>query len=285
MSDTVPHPIPYQGSKRRLAAEILKCFPRKVDTLLEPFAGSAAVSLAALNVRRVERIHLGDSLTPLMVLWSEILNRPQRLIAEYTSLWEAQRSDPRAFYQEIRARFNRVGQPEDLLYLLARCVKSAVRFNGAGEFNQSADHRRLGARPEAMARRIMGAHHLMVGRTCLTPGDYRELVMEAKTSDCIYLDPPYEGTSGKKDQRYFQQFNRTDFVECLEGLLERGIAFIVSLDGRTGAKDHGTYLPTYLGLTRLELDAGRSTQATLNGRNDRTVESLYLSPQLGPFSR
>ena len=124
-----------------------------------------------------------------------------------------------------------------------------------------------------MARRVMGAHDLMAGRTCLTPGDYRELVMEAKTSDCIYLDPPYEGTSGKKDQRYFQQFNRTDFVECLEGLLERGIAFIVSLDGRTGAKEHGTYLPTYLGLTRLELDAGRSTQATLNGRNDRTVES------------
>ena len=116
-------------------------------------------------------------------------------------------------------------------------------------------------------------------------GDYRELVMEATTSDCIYLDPPYEGTSGTKDPRYFQQFNRAHFVECLEGLLERGIAFIVSLDGRTGTKLHGSYLPTYLGLTRLELDAGRSTQATLNGRSDRTVESLYLSPQLRPFSR
>jgi DNA adenine methylase len=43
----VPHPISYQGSKRNVAPAILGCFPPRVGTLIEPFAGSAAFTLAA----------------------------------------------------------------------------------------------------------------------------------------------------------------------------------------------------------------------------------------------
>jgi len=34
----LPHPIPYQGSKRNLAAQILAFFPQGIDTLIEPFS-------------------------------------------------------------------------------------------------------------------------------------------------------------------------------------------------------------------------------------------------------
>ena len=37
----LPHPIPYQGSKRNLAPDILRYFPEQIDVLYEPFAGSA----------------------------------------------------------------------------------------------------------------------------------------------------------------------------------------------------------------------------------------------------
>jgi DNA adenine methylase len=50
--------------------------------------------------------------------------------------------------------------------------------------------------------------------------------------------------------------------------------------GRLGEKTYGEGLPPELGLTRVELDGGRSAQATLLGRDERTVESLYLSPKL-----
>jgi len=43
----IPHPIPYQGSKRNLAPDIMRYFPADVDTLIEPFAGSAAITLTA----------------------------------------------------------------------------------------------------------------------------------------------------------------------------------------------------------------------------------------------
>jgi site-specific DNA-adenine methylase len=43
----IPHPIPYQGSKRNLASEILRFFPANIVRLIEPFAGSAAISIAS----------------------------------------------------------------------------------------------------------------------------------------------------------------------------------------------------------------------------------------------
>jgi DNA adenine methylase len=36
---TMPQPIPYQGSKRHIAEQILAYFPQDVCTLIEPFAG------------------------------------------------------------------------------------------------------------------------------------------------------------------------------------------------------------------------------------------------------
>ncbi len=51
----VPQPIPYQGSKRYIAKVILAFFPKAVETLFEPFAGSAAVSLAAGDLAEIQK--------------------------------------------------------------------------------------------------------------------------------------------------------------------------------------------------------------------------------------
>jgi len=45
-------------------------------------------------------------------------------------------------------------------------------------------------------------------------------------------------------------------------------------------KSYGQNLPDELGMYRLEVEAGRSTQATLLGRDDITIESVYLSNNL-----
>ena len=111
-------------------------------------------------------------------------------------------------------------------------------------------------------------------------GDYADMIRSATPDDLVYMDPPYQGTSGSADRRYYQPFDRPRFVVELAGLIERGVPFLISLDGRTGAKTYGPGLPAELGLTRVELHAGRSSQATLNGRATETYESLYLSPTL-----
>ncbi len=276
----VPHPIPYQGSKRNLADAILRYFPDKVETLHEPFAGSAAISLAAAAHKRAKRFCINDLNKPLVDLWRAIINAPDKLSREYEGLWHEQLEDPRAFYREIRDKFNQTGRPDYFLYLLARCVKASVRYNANGEFNQSPDNRRRGATPATMRDQLLGASYLLKDKTSFSSKNYRDVVLDAAKADLVYMDPPYQGVCGNRDTRYLASVQFCEFVEVLKQLNERHIRYIVSYDGRTGRKIHGVRLPDHLHLTHMELAAGRSSQATLLGRKDATVEALYLSPAL-----
>ncbi len=276
----VPHPIPYQGSKRNLASDILRYFPTKVDTLYEPFAGSAAISLAAAAYRRAKFFNINDLNKPLVDLWRDIVNTPKKLAKEYEALWIEQLDDPKSFYKKIRDEFNLTGRPDCFLYLLVRCVKASVRYNANGEFNQGPDNRRRGTIPTTMQDQICYSSFLLKGRTTFSSKNYRDVVLKATEDDLVYMDPPYQGVCGNRDTRYLASVQFCEFVEVLEKLNDRGIRYIVSYDGRTGSKVHGVKLPEHLNLTHMELDAGRSTQATLLGRDDATFESLYLSPSL-----
>ena len=115
--------------------------------------------------RQPRRIVLGDSLAPLMRLWGAILQNPQRTAARYEEVWTGQKPGDPAYFNRVRERFNKERDPVDLLYLLCRCVKNAVRFNAKGVFTQSVDKRRLGMRPEKMRAAIEGAAELLRGRT------------------------------------------------------------------------------------------------------------------------
>jgi len=281
----VPHPIPYQGSKRNLAPAIAGYFPPRVAVLIEPFAGSAAVTLAAAAHGLAERFFINDLNQPLVNLWRAIVETPEKLARQYETLWRAQHGDRRLYYDEVRNEFNRTGRPDCLLYLLARCVKAAVRYNSNGEFNQSPDNRRMGALPTTMCQHLLAASHLLRGKTECFSLDYKEVVAKATPKDLIYLDPPYQGVCGERDPRYLKGVPFDELVEVLEALNFRDIKYLVSYEGRTGARVHGRKLPERLRLHLIELEAGRSSQATLLGRAEMTVESLYLSPALAESLR
>ena len=167
----VSHPMPYQGSKRSLAPDIIAYFPRDADRLIEPFSGSAAVTLAAAYHRKVKEFLLSDTNQALINLWYEIIHRPQAIADAYKELWQAQQGQERKFYDLVRAKFNRAQRPDYFLYLLARCVKASVRYSPNGEFNQSPDNRRKGAKPATMRTRILGASHLLNEKTDLACAD------------------------------------------------------------------------------------------------------------------
>jgi DNA adenine methylase len=276
----IPHPIPYQGSKRNLARTIVEYFPDEVYRLIEPFAGSAAVSLYAARHQKAAHFILNDINKPLITLWDAIINRPDEMANRYHKLWELQQGQERKFYDIVRRRFNKSHQPHYLLYLLARCVKASVRYNANGEFNQSPDNRRKGRHPSAMKHDIQNASALLKNGVSLLSIDYTEVLKMASIEDVVYMDPPYQGVSASRDPRYVQNVLFDSFVEALHELNRRQISYLVSYDGRTGNKVFGKSLPESLNLQIIEIDAGRSSQATLLGRSDKTVESLYLSAKL-----
>lgn len=279
-TSSVPHPFPYQGSKRGIAKDILPHFPNDVHCLIEPFCGAAAISIAAARHGLANRFVLNDLNGPLMGLWVEILERPNKLVDAYEKLWREQHVNPKEYFYRIRAEFNRSHKPHHLLYLLARIVKGAVRYSSDGSFNQSADNRRLGMKPETMRKNIVGVSQLLANRSIASTQHFLDVARNAKPMDLVYMDPPYQGTSFTRDHRYFNGLTYEDFVDALEELNEKDISYIISYDGVTGQKTHGKPLPKKLSLTHLHIHAGRSSQATLLGGNDETIESLYLSPAL-----
>ncbi len=279
-----PQPIPYQGSKRGIAARILEFFPEKVDRLVEPFAGSAALSLAVASRKEARRFWLNDAHGPLMDLWAAIIETPEELAASYRFLWNDQLGRKKEYFNQVRERFNRLHEPVDFLYLLARCVKAAIRYNSRGEFNNTPDNRRKGARPEEMRNRLLSASRLLGKRVRLTSKDYLDVLDGCTPNDLVYMDPPYQGVCRNRDQRYCPRFDHGEFCRAIERLNARNIRFIISYDGRTGEKIYGEPIPSNCRLTRFEIFAGCSSQATLLGRREETVESLYLSPNLAASS-
>ncbi len=280
MNGRLPHPVPYQGSKRNIASHILQFFPLDTEGLYEPFAGSSAISIAAASGGKAEHFFVNDLNAPLIELWHEIINSPSRLTANYQQLWNAQLGQERTFYDDIRRLFNETHRPEFLLYLLARCVKASVRYNSAGEFNQSPDNRRLGRNPVQMKSDIFAVSHLLRGRVALSSQDFSQSIETATPVDLVYMDPPYQGTSGNRDGRYIKGLDIAELTGCIANLNLRDISFILSYDGHCGDTIYGDALPKNLQLYHLKIDAGRSSQATLLGRSETTYESLYLSPAL-----
>lgn len=276
---SIPHPFPYQGSKRKIAPTILQYIPTTMGTFYEPFAGSGAVTLAVANSNRANYFVLNDSNDALMHLWQAIVSNPQSIADQYEHLWHEQLGNEKAYYFAIRSAFNSSREPHFLLYLLARCVKAAIRYNAKGEFNQSCDNRRKGMHPNKMRLNLVRVSKLLKDKVKISSTDYREIIREISATDILYMDPPYQGVAGK-NPRYAQSLLFDEFVQSLEELNNRHIAYIVSYDGKNGDVKYGNDLPDHLKLHRLNVNAGRSTQSTLLGQSASTIESLYISNPL-----
>ncbi|MDQ7016496.1 MAG: Dam family site-specific DNA-(adenine-N6)-methyltransferase [Gammaproteobacteria bacterium] len=282
----VPHVIPYQGSKRKLAPQILDYVQYKVKgTIYEPFAGSAAITLAAAASEIGNSYVIGDKFSPLINLWELIINKPDYVTDNYSKIWNAQLDDPKSHFLEIRKKFNDEQDPVQFLYLVARCVKNAIRFNANGEFNQSADNRRLGMKPEKVSKESYAISSILKEKTKVISGDFMQVLKNAGSDDFIYMDPPWQGTSSKKDPRYAYLLDLDELISGLAELNERNIPYLLSFDGTCGNKSYGRELPEFLQLKKVGLNAGRSSQAILLGRDDVTIESLYISPAMTDKNR
>ena len=284
MNGTTPHIVQYQGSKRNLAPQILQYIPKRFNRLIEPFAGMAAITIAVSKQRRAERYLLNDLNEPLINVLKEAITNPQQLIEDYTRVWRGQltyQGGSVEHFYKVRDDFNNGDQSAaNMLYLLARCVKGSVRYSSAGQFNQSPDKRRMGTNPNNLARNVFLISSYLKDKTEFSSVDYREVTRNARRGDVVYMDPPYQGVCSSRDCRYFSGIDFNDFVECVDDLNRRGIDFIISYDGTCGDKQYGIDLPEELGLRKIMLNAGLSSQSLLLGKKETTVEALYLSHHL-----
>lgn len=279
----VPNLVQYQGSKRKLAPQILPYMPRRSARMVEPFCGMASMTLAAAQNDMAGEYWLNDLNKDVAGILRAAIDEPERLIAEYRRVWMEQfdwADGHVEHYLHVRAEYN-AGNADDgmFLYLVARVAKGAIRYSANG-MNQYVDRRRHGTRPDTMAKNITTVHALLHGQARVTSMDYKDVLAQCGEGDIVYMDPPYQGTSGKKDSRYIAGVSVDELEGELRLLGDRRVPYILSYDGTCGDKAYGRDLDPSLHCRKLLLNAGRSTQATLNGKNATTFEALYVSDQL-----
>ena len=284
MNGSAPHIVQYQGSKRILAPQILQYMPQRFNRLIEPFAGMAAVTIAVAKSGRTNSFLINDINKPLLEILRSAIEKPEELINSYTEVWNEQFSYQGGsidHFYKVRDEFNAGSQtPANMLYLLARCVKGSVRYDSNGQFNQSPDKRRNGTSPKNLKNNVFAISYYLKGKTEFMSVDYKEVLQKAIPGDIVYMDPPYQGVSNVRDSRYYSGIDFYDFVETIDQLNRRGIDFLISYDGQCGDKKYGEDLPSDLGLKKVLLKAGFSSQSTLLGKKEITYEALYISSGL-----
>jgi DNA adenine methylase len=241
----------------------------------------AAITIATAKAGRADQYVVNDLNKPLVDVLRSAIELPKTLIADYTRVWSEQFSYEGGsveHYYKIRNDFNSGNQSAaNMLYLLARCVKGSVRYGSNGQFNQSPDKRRNGTSPKTLKLNVDAISYYLRGRTSFSSKDYREVLEEAVPGDIVYMDPPYQGVSNVRDSRYYSGIEYAEFIEAIDRLNRRGIDFLISYDGKCGDKQYGEDLPDELGLKKVLLKAGLSSQSLLLGKKEVTYEALYIS--------
>ena len=180
MKQTVPHIVQYQGSKRKLAEQILRHMPKRFNRLIEPFSGMAAISIAVAYRGMSDKFIINDINSDVVSILQSAVESPEELISSYTRLWNEQFSfngGSEEHFYKVRNDFNKGDKKAcAMLYLLARCVKGAVRYNSAGEFNQSPDKRRNGTSPSSLSYNVRAISNILKGKTLFYSKDFREIL-------------------------------------------------------------------------------------------------------------
>ncbi len=79
--------IKWSGSKRSQVDEIIRYFPRIIDTYYEPFVGGGSVLYQLLSKRHVNHVVCSDINPDLISLWNLIKTSPEALMKHYEELW------------------------------------------------------------------------------------------------------------------------------------------------------------------------------------------------------
>lgn len=181
--------LKWAGGKYRVLDEILPRLPAG-QRLIEPFAGSAAVSLNATFPSAL----VADSNADLINLYRSIQSDASRFMNEAGTLFGGAHNNREAF-DGLRAEFNESEDPFRrsviFVYLNRHGFNGLCRYNGKGRFNVPFGKYDNPGFPRAeIAVFSKATAHIEFAHP-----DFLTTMSEAETGDVIYCDPPYVALS------------------------------------------------------------------------------------------
>lgn len=261
--------IKWSGSKRTVASQLGDFF-LPARTYYEPFVGGGAM----MPFAKSDRGKASDIIPELIALWNEIKNNPEVVAKEYELRWHRLQDEGFQVFYELRDTFNETKNPFDFLFLTRTCLNGMIRYNSAGEFNNSLHLTRPGIDPQRLAA-IINQWNPYIRKFNFLNVDYRECIEDAKKGDFIFLDPPYGGTKSRYTQT---PFSLDEFYQTLDLLNSKGVNWMLTFDGSSGVRNYSYAPPEDIYKSTFKIKTGKSAfRKVIDKVEEDVLESVYLN--------
>ncbi len=187
--------IKYQGGKTRELPTIRGLLPDKYDTVLEPFAGGAAVSFD-LGHRSI----LNDFNPALINMYRAIKNPImfQEVYAHVCYLKTLEHDELEKHYYESRSYINS-GQTDPYEWAVSYITMKQLAFSGMERYNSKGQFNVPFGHYKKFACNLHWNHMKFLGGCDIHCGDFESIFGLATKNDFIFIDPPYIDRLGYTD--------------------------------------------------------------------------------------
>lgn len=269
--------IKWSGSKRSQSEEIInRIKDKQYDTYYEPFCGGCSVLFQLLHSnKKFKRYICSDINNDLISLWNMIKGNPDKIIEEYTKMWNELNIDDdkerkKQYFYMVRDRFNKFKNPCDFMFIMRTTTNGMPRYNKNGEFNNSFHVTRNGIIPETFAKIVREwSEVLNKFNVQFMHRSYDEIT--TTENDFIYLDPPYANTKG-------MYYGTIDYDELWNWIRNQNCDYMLSFDGKTSSLDITYNVPKDIYSKHEYLYNGNSSFRRVIGtsNSEYVSESLYM---------
>lgn len=177
--------LKWAGGKAKLTPLIRQQLP-SAQRLIEPFVGSAAVSLAL----EFDEYVLNDSNADLMNVY-QILQSDQQDFIDYTQSFFTPENNQETRFYDLREQFNHTENRHEkaalFIYLNRHAFNGLCRYNSKGSFNVPFGRYKSPYFPANEMHEFVQKSNRMI----LMCGDFQAAFDCVNTDDVIYCDPPY----------------------------------------------------------------------------------------------
>lgn len=270
--------IKWSGSKRSQSEEIInRIKDKEYDTYYEPFCGGCSVLFQLLHSnKKFKKYICSDINKDLISLWNMIKDNPNKIIEEYTKMWNELNVDDdkerkKQYFYMVRDRFNKSKNPCDFMFIMRTTTNGMPRYNKIGEFNNSFHVTRNGIIPSTFAKIVKEwSEVLNKFNVQFIHRSYNEII--TTENDFVYLDPPYANTKG-------MYYGTIDYNMLWSWIRKQECDYMLSFDGKTSSLDITYNVPKDIYSKHEYLENGNSSfRRVVGNSNDEYVsESLYIS--------
>jgi len=228
--------LKWVGGKSQIIDKVVDKFPETIDNYYEPFIGGGSVLLAILHYNKEGKIKINGKIfandinSKLIGVYKAIQNNPIELINELKKLYDTYYSikqdkmlnkkkrgvsineldsvnSKEEFYYWIREKYNKnmTNSAAEFIFLNKTCFRGVYRESKNGFNVPFGNYKNPSIYDE---KHIIEVSNL-IKDVVFTNESFEKMISNVKSSDFIYMDPPYY----PENEKSFVDYNSIGFNE------------------------------------------------------------------------